>query len=460
MQLHLNLKWRSILHLHQIGIASPVATMDAFMEKYRPWIESVTGCSNADTLTLECNFPFSHVVLEQLLSEVHLDRQCLTAAEALRPMVKHWETPPECSPRIEIVPSRDQRAQVTQRKLAWDPHWKETPIAIWLNGAEHAIVSASIPYVSYVEKGALSWRQWTIVNRREAAFCLTLLRQLEAPRSITVIGGPDIRLPDDGYNWDSVLLDPSRNEMVRHDYEAFWESEGWFSERRLQYKRGFLLYGPPGNGKTSVARIMACHPQVSAFSIDLTQGLPNDALSDLFQAAGHNTPALIILEDLDHAFGSDARNEPQMTLSYFLNCLDGITWQNGIVIVATANDPTTLDAAILRRPGRFDRLVPFPPPSVELRSRYISSLSNRSLHEDSAPLLAVESDRLSFAQIREAYILAGQRAFRSGDEIGAKEILEAIRLVRGEINQVVSRGDSRTVGFGNHIAPEENGRDI
>ncbi|PYS07577.1 MAG: hypothetical protein DMG17_30445, partial [Acidobacteria bacterium] len=255
------------MRLLHIGLASPVMAMEGFVEKHRTWIEAVVGCATAETITLECNFPFSHLVLEQMLAEVNLDRQCLGSAETLRPLVRHWETPPECSPRIELIASRDRRALVTERRLAWDPHWKETPIAVWLHSAQHAIVTVNIPYVSYIEKGALSWKQWTIVNRREAALCLHLLRQVERPRNITVIGGQDIPLPESGYNWDSVLLDPSLNEMVRDDYETFWDSEAWFHSRNLPYKRGFLLYGPPGNGKTTAARIMACHPQVSAFSI-------------------------------------------------------------------------------------------------------------------------------------------------------------------------------------------------
>src|SRR5439155_1165690 len=191
------------MRLLHIGLASPVMAMEGFLEKHRTWIEAVVGCATAETITLECNFPFSHLVLEQMLAEVNLDRQCLGSAETLRPLVRHWETPPEC-----------------------------------------------------------------------------------------------------GYNWDSVLLDPSLNEMVRDDYETFWDSEAWFHSRNLPYKRGFLLYGPPGNGKTTAARIMACHPQVSAFSIELKEQLPNEALSDLFQAAEDRAPALIILEDLDRTFGS------------------------------------------------------------------------------------------------------------------------------------------------------------
>ena len=436
--------------LLELGMASPVEAMNAALEPYQAWIESVVGCPRPETMTLEFEFPFSHLVAEDLMAGVTLDRQCLGSAAALRRIVQKWELPPSTSPRLELHASRDRQARVTDRKLAWDPHWKETPIAVWLDGIDHAVVSADIPYVSYIEKGGLNWRQWVIVNRHDVAASLNLLRQIEPPRRITVVGGRDIPLPDNGYNWNSVVLEPSLNELVRDDFETFWESEAWFAQQSLPYRRGFLLYGPPGNGKTTVVRIMACHPLVSTFSIDFSaEGLPNDALSELFQTAEDKAPALIILEDLDRTFGAGGTgNRTAITLPHLLSCLDGLAMQNGIVTVATANDPTDLDPAILKRPGRFDRLAPFPLPVPELRGQYIQKLARGTIDEHSLETIARESDRLSFAQLREAYILAGQRSFRCGSAVQAEQILAAIMTIREEAIGIATKADGKRLGFG------------
>src|SRR5438093_13189411 len=106
------------MRLLHIGLASPVMAMEGFLEKHRSWIEAVVSCATAETITLECNFPFSHLVSEQILAEVNLDRQCLGSAETLRPLVRHWQTPPDCSHRIELIAGRHRRQPVTASKRA------------------------------------------------------------------------------------------------------------------------------------------------------------------------------------------------------------------------------------------------------------------------------------------------------------------------------------------------------
>ncbi len=110
--------------------------------------------------------------------------------------------------------------------------------------------------------------------------------------------------------------------------------------------------------------------------------------------------------------------------------------------------PRPLDPAILKRPGRFDRLAAFRSPTIELRRCYLDRLTNRSLDEQSIAAAAQEADRMSFAQIREAYILAGQRSFRKGGRFQLEELADAIRIVRSEANGVGSRADGRLLGFG------------
>ena len=103
--------------------------------------------------------------------------------------------------------------------------------------------------------------------------------------------------PDD---WDAVVLDATTRRMVRTDFELFFEREDWFRQHNLPYRRGYLLWGPPGNGKTAVIRVMAAHPYIQPYSLDLSDSEEKSSdVLHVFETAAENTPALVILEDLD-----------------------------------------------------------------------------------------------------------------------------------------------------------------
>jgi len=98
-----------------------------------------------------------------------------------------------------------------------------------------------------------------------------------------------------------------------------------------------------------------------------------------------------------------------------------------VIVVATANDPTCLDAAILKRPGRFDRVVQFRNPDSDLRREYYRRL-NATLAGEQFEIAIDNTERSSFAQLRETYIMGSQSAFEHGREITVADIIEAIEL--------------------------------
>jgi hypothetical protein len=400
----------------ELRFATAISSMKAYLEPHRQWIESVLGCPQSDSLTFELETPFGQFAAGEILSGASLDRQCRVAADALRHSVVRWELPPGASPRIGLIPRRNREALCTSKATSWDPQWKDVPVAIWLKGLEHAVIAATVPFVSLQEGPRSQTREWLLVRRSDAAQVLNYLGSLPAERSgrVNVLGGRDILLPETFPGWDSLVLDAQTSGLVRRDFETFLERETWYRRNSFPFRRGYLLHGPPGNGKTSMIRAMASHPMISAFSLDFANpNLDNDALSDLFSVSGYSAPSLVILEDLDRLFGKDPgpNNRTSITLQCLLNHLDGLGNHEGIIVVATANDAEKLDSAILRRPGRFDRVVPFPLPSAEIRREYLKRLTGNSLTPESLNEIADRMEGRSFAQIRETYILASQRAF-------------------------------------------------
>jgi SpoVK/Ycf46/Vps4 family AAA+-type ATPase len=275
-----------------------------------------------------------------------------------------------------------------------------------------------------------SVQHWFIVHREDAAKVLLLLQQVQdqTQRYLeTAYGRSRLRAR---YDWDSVVMDANARRMVRSDFELFFQREEWFRQHNLPYRRGYLFWGPPGNGKTATIRVMAAHPYIQPYTLDLSDSEEKSAdVLRLFEKAAENTPALVILEDLDRAFPTEGKRPQERAVSFqtLLNCLDGVGSQDGVIVVATANDPTCLDPAILERPGRFDRVVQFRNPDPDLRREYYLRLSP-VLAGEQFKIVIENTEGFSFAQLRETYILGSQSAFEHGRDVGVADVIEAIEL--------------------------------
>jgi cell division protease FtsH len=175
---------------------------------------------------------------------------------------------------------------------------------------------------------------------------------------------------------------------------------------------------------------MMCSRQLDAYTLRLSSPHTDDSdLEAVFARAADRCPSVILFEDLDRAFPRKGESHSKVTLQSLLNCLDGAATQDGTIVIATANEPTALDPAILRRPGRFDRVVHFANPHADLRRACFRKLNPALAEDDLAPAVTA-SEGFSFAQLRETYILAGQRSFERGDEITALDLFAGVQALK------------------------------
>lgn len=159
----------------------------------------------------------------------------------------------------------------------------------------------------------------------------------------------------------SVVLGQNTSEKILADCHDFIRNPKWYSDRGVPYRRGYLLYGPPGCGKSSFITALAGELEFSICLLNLSErGLTDDRLNALLNNAPERS--IILLEDIDAAFVSREDSLSQkaafeglnrVTFSGLLNCLDGVASTEARIVFMTTNYLDRLDPALIR-PGRID----------------------------------------------------------------------------------------------------------
>ncbi|KAJ3074401.1 hypothetical protein HDU99_001740, partial [Rhizoclosmatium hyalinum] len=156
---------------------------------------------------------------------------------------------------------------------------------------------------------------------------------------------------------ESVVLDEGVSEFLVKDVKAFLANGMWYHERGIPYRRGYLLYGPPGSGKTSFIQALAGHLDYNICVMNLSErGMTDDRLAHLLTNAPPRS--LILLEDIDAAFtkrdaSAQEGFQSMVTFSGLLNALDGVAASEERIVFMTTNHVSRLDPALIR-PGRAD----------------------------------------------------------------------------------------------------------
>lgn len=237
-----------------------------------------------------------------------------------------------------------------------------------------------------------------------------------------------------------------------------------FIELGARIPKGVLLVGPPGTGKTYLARAVAGEAGVPFFSIsgsdfvEMFVGVGASRVRDLFEQAKKSSPCIIFIDEID-AVGRQrgaglggGHDEREQTLNQLLVEMDGFSINEGIIIIAATNRPDILDPALLR-PGRFDRQITVGIPDVKAREEILK------IHARNKPL-SLEADMETLAKgttgftpadlenlMNEAALLAARRGKK---KIETVELDEAtIRVIAGpeKKSRVVSEQDKKLTAY-------------
>ena len=227
--------------------------------------------------------------------------------------------------------------------------------------------------------------------------------------------------------------------------------------------KGVLLVGPPGTGKTMLAKAVAGEANVPFFSmsgsefVEMFVGMGASKVRDLFKQAKEKAPCIVFIDEID-AIGKKRDNqlssndEREQTLNQLLTEMDGFEGNNGVIILAATNRPESLDPA-LTRPGRFDRRVPVELPDLAGREAILKVHAKKIKTADDVDFhtIARMASGASGAELANMINEAALRAVRNNrtvvTEADLEESIEVVIAGYQKKNAVLSDKEKKTVAY-------------
>jgi SpoVK/Ycf46/Vps4 family AAA+-type ATPase len=219
-------------------------------------------------------------------------------------------------------------------------------------------------------------------------------------------------------SWDDVALADSARDAILRNVQQFLSLRPAFAKNGIPNRRGLLLYGPPGNGKTMIGKIIRATEKVTFLYVTAADCIEAPAVRGAFALARRLKPTILFLEDLD-LYATDRRGADTsvcVALGEILAQLDGLTENDGLMVIATTNDLTAIEPAIRERPNRFDAVIEVGPPDADARRRILKTRLGKlpPLAERFYDEAVRRTDGYSGAQVQEAAWRIIQQAIFNG----------------------------------------------
>ncbi len=228
--------------------------------------------------------------------------------------------------------------------------------------------------------------------------------------------------------------------------------------------KGVLLVGPPGTGKTMLAKAVAGEAEVPFFSmsgsefVEMFVGMGASKVRDLFRQAKEKAPCIVFIDEID-AIGQKrnsgnlgGNDEREQTLNQLLTEMDGFEGNSGVIILAATNRPESLDPA-LTRPGRFDRRVPVELPDLKGREAILKVHAAKVKTEDNIDYLAIArmASGASGAELANIVNEAALRAVRDGRSAASQsdfeESIEVVIAGYEKKNSILTDHEKKVVAY-------------
>ena len=219
---------------------------------------------------------------------------------------------------------------------------------------------------------------------------------------------------------DLIAWDEEVKQLLWKDIVMFQQAMPALLERGIPNSRGIILAGPPGTGKTMMAKWLAAHSEITCVLISAEMIGGRHDIKRCYEIARKLSPSLLIIEDIDTAGALDRRAADHPLLGEFLQAMDGVVPNHGVITLATTNHSDKIDPAIADRPGRFDRIIEVGLPRKNQRYHILKQLLEKMDLDDTVDSSAINSlakasDGLTGAWLRELVQSAFLTAYSSGE---------------------------------------------
>jgi len=324
-------------------------------------------------------------------------------------------------------------AQIMQELNAQGVEYNET-IPVESNFFLNFILSWIVPLLLFMALGNwLSKRMGSAMSGMGGGFGLGGLGRSNAR---------EYEKKDDSIRFKDVAGEDEAKELLTEMVD-YLNNPDKYSKIGAKIPKGALLVGPPGTGKTMLAKAVAGEAGVPFFSIsgsefvEMYVGMGAAKVRDLFDQAKKKSPCIIFIDEIDAigkkrgAGGLGGNDEREQTLNQLLTEMDGFDSNKAIILLAATNQPDQLDPALLR-PGRFDRRVPVELPDYQGRIDILKVHSAKIKMSDNVSLEAIAkaAPGASGAELANIINEAALRAVRAGRErVIQSDLEESIEVV-------------------------------
>ena len=266
----------------------------------------------------------------------------------------------------------------------------------------------------------------------------------------------------EGIHFDDVAGEDEAKESLTEIVD-YLHNPKKYTDAGASMPKGLLLVGPPGTGKTMLAKAVAGESGVPFFSIsgsefvEMFVGMGASKVRDLFKQAKEKAPCIVFIDEID-AIGKKrdgqvgGNDEREQTLNQLLTEMDGFEGNNGVIILAATNRPESLDPA-LTRPGRFDRRVPVELPDLKGREAILKVHAKKIKPADDVDFhtIARMASGASGAELANIVNEAALRAVRQGrtivHEADLEESVEVVIAGYQKKNAVLSDQEKKVVAY-------------